>query len=166
MLMRLSMAVRASELARAELSAGKLELSGGVANLRFLKTTGSAFRGFVTDRFRTLPDTTDRIFATSVEAVWKYESESADFDAIFAKARLALINTMADHDSLAVQHTLMAMGEVVLKDCPAIRSIRLSMPNLHRIPVNLEPFGLENNNEIFIPVDKPYGVITGLVERE
>ena len=38
---------------------------GGITDLLVLKTTRSAFKGFVTDRYRTLKDTDDRIFATS-----------------------------------------------------------------------------------------------------
>jgi urate oxidase len=153
-------------ICRAELVGDKLELSGGVDDLRFIKTTGSEFRGFVTDRYRTLNDTSDRIFATSVEAVWTYASESADFNGTFVAARTSLLQTMANHHSLSVQHTLLVMGEAVLKDCPALRSIRLTMPNSHRIPIDLQPFGLENDNEIFVPIDEPHGVISGFIERE
>ncbi len=153
-------------ICRADLAGEELELTGGVSELRFLKTTGSEFCGFVTDRYRTLQDATDRIFATSVEAVWTYASEVADFNGTFIAARSALVQTMADHHSLAVQQTLLAMGNAALKACPILRSIRLTMPNLHRIPVNLQPFGLENRNEIFVPFDEPYGVISGFIERE
>jgi len=153
-------------ICRAELAGDKLKLTGGVDDLRFIKTTGSEFRDFVSDRYRTLKDATDRIFATSVEAVWAYTSESADFNGTFIAGRSALLQTMANHHSLSAQHTLLAMGEAVLKDCPALRSIRLTMPNLHRIPVDLRPFGLENHNEIFVPIDEPHGVISGFIERE
>jgi urate oxidase len=40
------------------------------------------------------------------------------------------------------------------------------MPNQHRIPFNLEPFGIKNDNEIFVPVDEPFGMITGIVTRK
>lgn len=153
-------------ICRVVLDTEKLTLAGGVVDLRFLKTTGSEFHGFVTDRYRTLKDATDRIFATSVEAAWTYASESADFNATFVAARSALLGTMADHHSLSAQQTLLTMGNAVLKACPALRSINLTMPNLHRILVDLKPFGLENNNEIFVPIDEPHGVISGFVERD
>jgi urate oxidase len=153
-------------ICRAEISGGKLTLSGGVVDLGVLKTTGSEFCGFVQDRYRTLADTSDRIFATRVEAFWEYLSESADFDAACAGARTALLGTFADHHSLAVQQTLLAMGEAVLKNCPAIRKVRLIMPNQHRILANLKPFGLENRNEIFVPTSEPFGLISGVVERD
>jgi urate oxidase len=35
----------------------------------------------------------------------------------------------------------------------------MSMPNRHHFVVDLEPFGLENENEIFRVEDRPYGLI-------
>ncbi len=142
------------------------DLTGGIANLQVLKTTGSEFADFVSDRYRTLKDAHDRIFATTVDAVWAYDSESSDFNTNFAGIRTALLTTFATHHSLAVQQTLLAMGEAALAACPAIQSIELNMPNQHRIPFNLEPFGLQNSNEIFVPTDEPYGTISGVVRRQ
>ena len=141
------------------------QLTGGIANLRLLKTAGSEFHGFVTDRYRTLPDAIDRIFATSVEAVWEYESASADFNATFTAARSALIETLANHHSLAAQHTLLAVGEAVLKDCPSLRRFASRCRTYIELPSISTPFGLKNDNEIFIATDVPYGLISGLIER-
>jgi urate oxidase len=47
-----------------------------------------------------------------------------------------------------------------------VKEIGLIMPNKHHIPFNLEPFGMQNNNDIFIATDEPYGYITGTVTRE
>ncbi|HTV49506.1 MAG TPA: urate oxidase [Phycisphaerae bacterium] len=143
----------------------QLDLSGGIAGLQVLKTADSAFANFVKDRYRTLPDTSDRIFATSVEADWKYSGE-ADYDKAYAAIRTSLLQTFAGHHSLSVQQTLMQMGQAALDACSSIRSISLTMPNQHRIGFNLEPFGLKNENDIFVPVDEPYGLITGVVERK
>ena len=40
------------------------------------------------------------------------------------------------------------------------------MPNLHRIPFNLEPFGLKFENDIFVATDEPYGLIKGDDQRK
>ena len=37
--------------------------------------------------------------------------------------------------------------------------MRLSLPNRHHFVVDLEPFGLTNENEIFRVEDRPYGLI-------
>jgi len=140
-------------------------LSGGISGLKVLKTTDSEFADFVTDRYRTLKDTHDRIMATSVNAHWAYNTQKADFNACYAAACGALLAAFAAHHSLAVQQTLLAMGQAVIEACPAIDSIKLELPNLHRIPFDLQPFGLKNENDIFVPVDEPHGFITGEVKR-
>jgi urate oxidase len=136
----------------------------GIADLMLLKTTDSAFRDFHRDEFRTLPDADDRIFATSLTAEWQYAND-ADWDAAYAVIRQALLETFAGHKSLGVQHTLHAMGEAALAAFPAAAEITLTMPNRHRLLVNLQPFGRENANEVFVATDEPYGVITGTVRR-
>ena len=57
------------------------------------------------------------------------------------------------------------MGEQALAAAPDISRIELSLPNQHRIPVNLEPFGLDNPATVFVPTDEPAGQIRGTVER-
>jgi urate oxidase len=44
--------------------------------------------------------------------------------------------------------------------------MRLSMPNQHHFVVDLKPFGLENDNEVFYASDRPYGLIEGTVIRD
>ena len=130
-----------------------------------LKTTNSAFKGFVTDRYRTLKDTDDRIFATSVTSTWDYTSAAAGFVPAHEKIRAALLDIFAAHMSYAVQETMHEMGKAALAAVPEIRNIRLRLPNKHRIPFNLQPFGLENNNEIFVWTDEPFGDISATLER-
>ena len=150
-------------LARDESGATRI---GGVKDLMVLKTSGSEFSKFVDDRFRTLGDARERIFATSIDAEWALRALPGDFNALYDGARTALLETFATHHSLSVQQTLMAMGEAVLKACPDVGSVGLSLPNKHRIPFDLRPFKLENRNEIFVPTDEPHGLITGTVTRE
>ncbi|MEM7576768.1 MAG: factor-independent urate hydroxylase [Planctomycetota bacterium] len=149
---------------RAE-SGGALRIFGGVAGLVVLKSAGSEFVDFVTDRFRTLPDTTERIFATTIDAEWSVADLEAHATETYDLARSALVSCFADHHSLAVQQTLLEMGKAALGAAPAIERIDLSMPNQHRVPFNLEPFGLDNPAMIFVPTDEPAGQIRGTVER-
>jgi urate oxidase len=58
------------------------------------------------------------------------------------------------------------MGKAVLEEHAGISEIYLQMPNKHHIPFNLEQFNLQNQNEIFIATDEPYGLITATVTRE
>jgi urate oxidase len=139
---------------------------GGVRNLRVLKTTNSQWHTFVDDRYRTLPDSFDRILATQIDADWRYRTADGLFDLAYEGIRKAILETFANHASLGVQHTLMAMGEAALKASDMIDRIDFTLPNLHRIPFNLEPFGLTCENEVFVATDEPYGLIKGTVERK
>jgi urate oxidase len=144
-------------------------ISGGVSDLLLLKTTRSAFKGFVTDRYRTLKDADDRIFATKLSTTWDFPtttSATPDFNSVRQRIQSAMLNVFATTMSHAVQQTMYEMGQAALSAAPEITRIELEMPNKHRIPVNLQPFGLENNNEIFVWTDEPYGLITATVDRE
>ena len=146
---------------------GFAHVSGGVRDLLLLKTTQSAFKGFVTDRYRTLKDADDRIFATKLTASWEFPTAGAiDFSTARQRIVPAMLDVFATTMSHAVQQTLHQMGEAALTVAPRVSSIELEMPNKHRIPVNLQPFGLENNNEIFVWTDEPFGNISATVTRE
>jgi urate oxidase len=147
-----------------ESTRGVRKAIAGIADLMLLKTADSAFRDFHRDQYRTLPDVKDRIFATSLTTEWKYSAET-DWDAAYSAIRDALLTTFATHESLGVQHTLHAMGEAALACCPAIEEITLTMPNRHRLLVNLKPLGRENANAVFVATDEPYGLISGTVRR-
>jgi urate oxidase len=143
---------------------GGERITAGLIDLLVLKTTDSAWRDFHRDQYRTLPDADDRIMATSVTADWTYTGPT-DWDTAHAAVRGALLETFASHKSLGVQHTLQAMGEAALAACPTAIEITLTMPNRHRILMNLSPFGRENVNTVFVATDEPFGLITGTVRR-
>jgi urate oxidase len=138
----------------------------GITGLTLLKSAGSEFWGYREDHYTTLPETRDRMLATAVEARWRFAGESADWMEAHQKARRALVETFATKHSLSLQQTLYAMGEAVLEARPDIAEIRLSMANKHHFVVDLEPFGLNNENEVFYASDRPYGLIEGTVTRD
>jgi urate oxidase len=143
------------------------ELVGGVRDLLVLKTTASEWRDFHADRYRTLKDTSDRIMATKINADWTFGETLGDaFDDYYARVTTAILTTFATQHSLGVQQTLLAMGEAALAACGEIDSISFELPNLHRIPFNLEPFDLKFENDVFVATDEPYGLIKGTVARE
>ncbi len=146
-----------------------VDIASGIHGLVILKSEGSAFSGYPRDRYTTLPETRDRIFCTSMTATWECSPSAkprSDYGPLRDRVRELLIQTFAAHKSESVQHTLYAMGEAVLKSCKPIRNIRLSMPNKHCNLANLVPFGMTNNNEIFIPTDEPHGLIEATIQRE
>ncbi|HWQ35144.1 MAG TPA: urate oxidase [Blastocatellia bacterium] len=141
-------------------------IESGLTDLLILKTTGSGFEGFLRDQFTTLKETSDRILATSVKATWQYDSPSVPFGTVWRGVRQLILETFAEHDSRSVQQTLYAVGETVLNSYAEITEIVLSLPNKHCLPVDLSPFGLENRNEIFLPIDEPHGLIEARLRRE
>lgn len=141
-----------------------VSVMSGVANLVALKTTDSAFDGFPRDEYTTLPETRDRILATSMTAAWTYRRAATDF-AARDRIRTAMLEAFAVHDSESVQHTLYAMADAALCACAEITEITISMPNRHHLLVDLAPFGLDNPNEIFVATDQPFGVIEATVRR-
>src|SRR5262245_54887148 len=116
------------------------QVIAGITDLLIMKTSKSAFAGFPRDEFTTLPETTDRLFVTSLTTTWTYVTGELDFAAMFASVRTTLLESFAQHDSLSVQHTLYAMGQVVLDTIDAVGSIRLEMPNRHHLPIDLSKF--------------------------
>jgi len=143
---------------------GTATVVSGVTNLLVLKTTDSAFAGFPRDEFTTLPDADDRVLATEVTASWLYRPGVTDFSARDT-IREALLDTFAAHDSRSVQHTMYAMAEAALAASSTIVEITLAMPNRHHLLVNLEPFGLDNPNVVFVATDRPFGLIEATVRR-
>jgi urate oxidase len=136
----------------------------GLTNLVVMKTAHSAFSGFPRDQFTTLPETEDRILATSITASWLYQPGATDFGARDA-IRRALLAEFAAHKSRSVQHTLHAMGEAALAACADAAEITLALPNRHHLLVDLSPFGLDNPNEIFVATDQPFGLIEATIRR-
>ena len=152
-----------AEVAR---SPGGERIAGGLQGLVVLKTTDSGFSGFPRDRFTTLKETDDRVFATSVAARWEYVSARVGFGSARDAIRRALIETFAGHKSRSVQETLYAMGEAALGASGEISRVRLSMPNQHRLLADLTPFGMTNPNEVFVTTSEPYGLIEATIGRE
>ncbi|HEU5420457.1 MAG TPA: urate oxidase [Streptosporangiaceae bacterium] len=138
----------------------------GLTDLVLLKSTGSEFRGFLTDSYTTLPETDDRILATSLTARWRYAEPATDWLEAYELVKRVLLARFAELHSLALQQSLWEMGHAVLTARPDIAEIRMSAPNKHHYLVDLAPFGLTNNNEVFHAGDRPYGLIQCTAVRD
>jgi len=139
----------------------------GVQDLVILKSTGSGFKGFLRDKYTTLQETEDRIMATSLTARWRYEHTNVDdWNKAYDDIKRTMLEVFASKYSEALQQTLYQMGEAVLEARPEVAEIKFSAPNKHHFVVDLSPFGVENNNEVFIAADRPYGLIEASVVRE
>jgi len=140
-------------------------VTSGLRGLIVLKTSGSEFTGYIKDRYTTLQETRERILSTAVTARWRHVASSGDFAESFAAARSLLLERFADTHSRSLQQSLYAMASALIEARPEIVEVRMSMPNRHHFLVDLEPFGLENENEIFRIEDRPYGLIEASILR-
>jgi urate oxidase len=140
-------------------------VEAGVRDLTVMKTAKSAFSGFPRDQYTTLPDTEDRILATKVDAMWRYTDAARDYDTLFGAVRQSLLASFAEHESPSVQASIWIVGKQVLEAHSEIAEIRMRLPNLHHWRVDLKPFGIEGEPEIYVATTEPHGLIEATVRR-
>jgi urate oxidase len=142
------------------------QVVSGLRDMVLLNSTASEFHGFPRDRYTTLPETDDRILATAVDVKWRHSGTKVDWYESFHGTLEALTKAFVNTYSYSLQQTLFSMGSRVLETRPEIAEIRLALPNKHHYLVDLSPFDLANDNEVFIAGDRPYGLIEGTVTRD
>ncbi|MFI0824180.1 factor-independent urate hydroxylase [Streptomyces roseolus] len=148
-----------------------LQVLAGLKDLTVMNSTGSEFHGFIKDEYTTLQEAYDRILATKVTARWANSAAAAaepehDWDRSYEKARRHMLEAFAETYSYSLQQTLHAMACRVLDHVPTVNEVRLNLPNKHHFLVDLEPFGLKNDNEVYFAADRMYGLIEGTVHRD
>ena len=144
---------------------GGTTIEAGVEDLVVMKTARSAFSGFPRDEYTTLRDTDDRIMATKVTAIWRYGSADLASDELHAAVQATLLEVFAEHESPSVQTSIWLMARAILERHQEVAEVRMALPNLHHWLADLSPFGLENDNEIFIATTEPHGLIEATVRR-
>ncbi|MFD5514425.1 factor-independent urate hydroxylase [Streptomyces sp. NPDC127066] len=147
------------------------EVVSGLKDLVVMNSTNSEFWGYVKDRYTTLQEAHDRILATQVSSRWRFgwsgdEQRMPDWDKSYDEVRKHMLQAFADTYSLSLQQTLYAMGARIIDHRDEIDEVRFSLPNKHHFLVDLTPFGLENDNEVYLAADRPYGLIEATVLRD
>jgi urate oxidase len=160
-----------TRLAQITYDGSSWEVVSGLKDLTVLNSTDSEFWGYVKDRYTTLPEAYDRILATEVSARWRYGwsddgQQAPDWDTSYQEARSHMLGAFAETYSLSLQQTLYAMGTRIIENRDEIDEVRFSLPNKHHFLVDLEPFGLKNDNEVYFAADRPYGLIEATVLRD
>lgn len=141
-------------------------LQSGIEGFTFMKSTQSGWENYVRDEYTTLPETDDRICATNMDVRWTWAEHPADYPTANARILAAMLDVFATTYSASVQDSLFRMGEAALAAVPQIADIALACPNMHYLPINLAPFGMDNGNTVFTPTDEPHGQIECTVARE
>ncbi|ROW12245.1 hypothetical protein VMCG_00022 [Cytospora schulzeri] len=155
-----------------------ITVKSGIAGLTVLKSTGSAFHGFLRDEYTTLGETWDRILSTDVDCGWTWkafpdlkavqETESK-FDAAWEAARGITMKTFAEDESPSVQNTMYKMCEQILEAVPEVALTNYSLPNKHYFEIDLSWHkGIKNTGkdaEVYAPQSGPNGLIKCEVAR-
>ncbi|MGW1541443.1 factor-independent urate hydroxylase [Streptomyces sp. NPDC002309] len=147
------------------------EVVSGLKDLVVMNSTDSEFWGFVRDRYTTLPESHDRILATQVSSRWRFnwtddEQGMPHWEESYEQTRKHMLQAFAETYSLSLQQTLYRMGARIIDHRGEIDEVRFSLPNKHHFLVDLEPFGLKNDNEVYVAADRPYGLIEATVLRD
>ncbi|WP_436739566.1 factor-independent urate hydroxylase [Streptomyces sp. BBFR102] len=150
---------------------GRWEVVSGLKDLVVMNSTDSEFWGYAKDGYTTLPEAYDRILATQVAARWRFnwtdgEERMPPWETSYQQVRKHLLEAFAQTYSLSLQQTLYEMGARIIDHRAEIDEVRFSLPNKHHFLVDLEPFGLSNDNEVYVAADRPYGLIEATVLRE
>lgn len=149
--------------------AGTVEVTSGVKELKVLKTTQSGYEGFLHDKFTLLPDTRERIVASSVTATWSYgPRQPACYERAYDQARAGLISAFYGPPkggvySPSVQYTLYQMAKCAIENVPEISSVFLNMPNLHFMPCT--PVTSKFEDDVYIATSEPHGNIEAVITR-
>ncbi len=130
-----------------------------------MKSTGSGWTDYLHDEYTTLPETRDRIAATSMNANWLWSATPADYPLANDRVLQSMLEVFASTYSHSLQDSLYRMGESALAVVPEISEIVLSCPNKHYLPIDLSRFGLASDNLVFTPTDEPHGHIECTVAR-
>jgi len=155
-----------------------LVLRSSIAGLTVLKSTGSAFHGFVRDEYTTLPEVYDRILSTDVDATWEWrkfrdlqdvKNNVPLFDKAWESARYITCKTFAEDYSASVQATMYKMCEQIIEKNKDVMHVEYSLPNKHYFEIDLSWHkGLKNTGkdaEVYAPQSNPNGLIKCRVSR-
>ena len=104
-----------------ESRAGEFSITLGFDNLVIMKTSGSAFEGYIQDSLTTLPPAKDRLLGTAVRANWKLRHSMWPFRLARKDPRNSADNICRTREQVGTAH-LYAMGNAVLEELTRLRT--------------------------------------------
>jgi urate oxidase len=125
-----------------------ITVRSGIAGLLVLKSTGSAFHGYIRNEYTTLPEVWDRILSTEVDCGWTWKSFAGlsavrqsvpKFDQAWQVSRDITIRTFAEDNSASVQNTMYKMCDEILATVPDVAAVDYSLPNKHYFEIGGSP---------------------------
>jgi urate oxidase len=117
--------------ARVELTReSAVEAVAGLRGFKLLRLGGSAFQGFVRDRYTTLPDTANRPLHMWLDLEWHYMDPADAFGNPATTATREIVrDTFRNFESGSIQQLIYQIGTRMLKELPAIAEIHLEANN-------------------------------------
>ena len=146
-------------------AAAGVSVVSGLGDLTVMNATASEFWGYPKDSYTTLPETKDRILATSVHASWRFRRTRSPAASTGVR-RSRWPGRRSCPRSPAPTRTrcsrcFSTIGEALISAVPSVCEVRLTLPNKHHYLVDLAPYGLSNEREVYLAGDRPYGLIEG-----
>lgn len=144
--------------ARVELGRGSvLEAVAGIRGFRLLRLGGSAFEGFVRDRYTTLPDIRNRPVHMWLDVEWRYTGTDAAFgdNSVTAQARVIVKEVFSSFESGSIQQVIYKMGTRLLEKIPSVAEVHLEASNRTWMAIQ------EQGDELGVYADPapPYGCL-------
>ncbi|HWG58013.1 MAG TPA: urate oxidase [Candidatus Acidoferrales bacterium] len=141
------------------------EIHAGLRDLFVLKAANAGFEGFRRDPYTTLKENAEALISAELRALWLYKGEEIEFNATWHGVRQVLLEAFAEHESRSFPHTLRAMGEAVFASFDPISEISLWISGEYCAPAELDPLGMDNPGQIFLPAEAPRAVAQATLRR-
>jgi urate oxidase len=135
---------------------------GGIAGMRLLKTTGSAFTKFARDDATTLPERGDRPLFIHLDVHWRCADPADHVDP--AAVRAVVLAVFDRFVSESIQHLVHEMGTVLLADFPALAEVSFRGENHTPDPVHPPETG-DADPKAYTAAFPAWGLITLTLTR-
>jgi urate oxidase len=143
----------------------RTSVSSGIQDLALMRTSGLAPGRAASDADDGVADGLQRLLIASLSLTWSYTEGDIAFAPYRQGIRAAVVETFAWHASRSVQHTLYAIGDVILASYQEISAVTLALKERPYRPADLLELSLDAD-ALFVAYDEPVGIVEVTVERE
>jgi len=143
----------------------RTSVSSGIQDLALMRTSGLASGRAASETDNGVADGLQRLLIASLSLTWSYGEGDIAFAPYRQGIRAAVVETFAWHASRSVQHTLYAIGDVIVTSYQGISTVTLALKERPYRPADLLELSLDAD-ALFVAYDEPVGIVEVTVERE
>jgi urate oxidase len=143
----------------------RTSVTSGIQDLALMRTSGLAPARNAVEADDGAADGLQRLLMASLSLTWSYTEGDIAFAPYRQGVRAAVVETFAWHASRSVQHTLYAIGDVILASYQDISAVTLALKERPYRPADLLELSLDAD-ALFVAYDEPVGIVELTVERE